>query len=77
MLADIEDLPTNSIIFLHSCGHPTGVDPTKEEWIKITEMFKIKGHYPYVNVEFQGLISGDMAQDTFPLRYFLAEGEQY
>lgn len=32
-LADINGMPDESIVILHSCAHnPTGADPTFEEW---------------------------------------------
>lgn len=78
MLTDFENLPVHSIIFLHSCGHnPTGADPTQDEWIQITEMIRKKGHFPYFNVAFQGLASGDPERDAFPLRHILEQGEEF
>ena len=39
MLDDLSNAPENSVIILHACAHnPTGVDATKDEWIKIADI---------------------------------------
>ena len=39
MLEDLSNAPENSVIILHACAHnPTGVDATKDEWIKIADI---------------------------------------
>ena len=42
MLADLQAAPTGSIILLHVCAHnPTGVDPTREQWLQIANVVKV------------------------------------
>lgn len=41
MVKDIESLPDNTVVLLQPCGHnPTGIDPTKQQWDRILEIFK-------------------------------------
>ena len=75
MLADLDAAPAASIVLLHACAHnPTGIDPTQEQWKKISEVVKRKGHYPFFDMAYQGFASGDTVRDAFALRYFIAQG---
>jgi len=75
MVADIKNMPKNSIVLLHACAHnPTGVDPTETQWKAISDAVKEGGHYPFFDMAYQGFASGDTDKDAFALRYFLKEG---
>jgi aspartate aminotransferase, mitochondrial len=77
LLKDIEAMPKGSIILLHACAHnPTGVDPTPEQWKKISDAVKQGEHYPFFDMAYQGFASGDTDRDAFALRYFIEEGHQ-
>ena len=42
MLEDLNNAPENSVVILHGCAHnPTGVDPTKDEWIRIANVIEV------------------------------------
>ncbi len=75
MLKDIDAMPKGSIILLHACAHnPTGVDPTPEQWKKISDAVKAGGHYSFFDMAYQGFASGDTDRDAFALRYFIEQG---
>ncbi|KAK4944995.1 aspartate transaminase aat1 [Elasticomyces elasticus] len=75
MVADIKAMPKGSIILLHACAHnPTGVDPTEEQWKKISDAVKEGEHYPFFDMAYQGFASGDTDKDAFALRYFVEQG---
>lgn len=77
MIADIKAMPKGSLVLLHTCAHnPTGVDPTVEQWKKISDAVKEAGHYPFFDMAYQGFASGDASADAFALRHFVAEGHQ-
>ncbi|KAK9490366.1 pyridoxal phosphate-dependent transferase [Lipomyces doorenjongii] len=77
MLEDIEAAPLNSIILLHACAHnPTGVDPTPEQWRKISEIVKKRDHFVFFDMAYQGFASGDADRDAYALRYFVEQGHQ-
>lgn len=77
MLADIKAAPNQSIILLHACAHnPTGVDPTKEDWEKISEAVKEKNHFAFFDMAYQGFASGDTDRDAWAVRYFVEQGHQ-
>lgn len=41
MIADLSNAQAGSIVLLHTCAHnPTGVDPTPEEWKRISDVCK-------------------------------------
>ncbi|CAD6184410.1 unnamed protein product [Caenorhabditis auriculariae] len=74
-LEDISKIPEGSVILLHACAHnPTGVDPTKEQWKKISEVVKKRGLFVFFDMAYQGFASGDVDRDAFAVRYFLKEG---
>ncbi|KAL6751353.1 aspartate aminotransferase [Haematococcus lacustris] len=75
MTADIEAAPEGSIILLHGCAHnPTGIDPTKEQWMELAALCKRKGHLPFFDVAYQGFATGDLDQDAFAPRLFVDQG---
>ena len=74
-LDDLNNLPERSLVLLHACAHnPTGVDPTPEEWKEISQVMKKKNHFPFFDMAYQGLASGDLDKDAFALRLFMADG---
>ena len=75
MLSDIESAPDRSAVLLHCCAHnPTGVDPTDEQWNKICQLMKTKGHIALFDSAYQGYATGDLEKDAFALRHFVAQG---
>lgn len=75
MIADIEGAPNGSIFLLHACAHnPTGVDPTKEQWAKISDVMKAKGHIAWFDSAYQGFASGNLNEDAFAVQHFIAQG---
>lgn len=41
MLRDLDAAPAGSAVLLHTCAHnPTGVDPSKLDWVRIAEVCK-------------------------------------
>jgi len=56
MLEDIRNAPRGSAILLHACAHnPTGIDPTKEQWIQIAEVIEQCGHLAFWDFAYHGL----------------------
>ncbi|CAD5208437.1 unnamed protein product [Bursaphelenchus xylophilus] len=74
-LDDIAKIPKKSIILLHACAHnPTGVDPTQEQWKKISELCKKQELFVFFDMAYQGFASGDINRDAFAVRYFIEQG---
>ncbi|KAJ1346312.1 Aspartate aminotransferase, mitochondrial [Parelaphostrongylus tenuis] len=74
-LADIAAIPKGSVILLHACAHnPTGVDPTREQWKKISEVCKKNELFVFFDMAYQGFASGDIDGDAFAVRYFIEQG---
>lgn len=75
MLQDFEDAPDGSILLLHACAHnPTGCDPTDEEWSKLLDVIKTKGHLIFFDSAYQGFASGDAEADAHALRRVVDAG---
>lgn len=76
-LDDISKIPEKSIILLHACAHnPSGVDPTSDEWGKMSEIIKKRNLFPFFDMAYQGFASGDINEDAHALRLFVKEGHQ-
>jgi len=74
-LKDIGNIPKKSIILLHACAHnPTGVDPSEEQWKKISELCKKQELFVFFDMAYQGFASGCTVKDAFAVRYFLEQG---
>jgi aspartate aminotransferase, mitochondrial len=75
MVEDLQAAPKHSIVLLHACAHnPTGIDPTEEQWRKISDVVKQKEHYPFFDMAYQGFASGDTNKDAFAVRHFIKQG---
>ncbi|KAK9088796.1 hypothetical protein Scep_027878 [Stephania cephalantha] len=75
LMDDIKNAPNGSFFLLHACAHnPTGVDPSEEEWREISYQFKVKGHFPFFDMAYQGFASGDPERDAKAIRIFLEDG---
>ena len=64
------------MFLLHACAHnPTGVDPTKEQWKAIADIFVAKGHFAFFDCAYQGFASGDLDGDAWAVRHFVERKE--
>ncbi len=74
MLEDLQNLPAGSIVVLHACCHnPTGVDLTLDDWKKVLEVLKTKGHVPFLDMAYQGFGDG-IDEDAAAVRLFAESG---
>ncbi|GJE95197.1 aspartate aminotransferase [Phanerochaete sordida] len=72
LVTTLKRLPAKSVILLHACAHnPTGVDPTREQWGKICDVFLQKKHYAFFDCAYQGFASGDLDNDAWAVREFV------
>ncbi|PKA46855.1 Aspartate aminotransferase, mitochondrial [Apostasia shenzhenica] len=75
MMDDIKNAPNGSFFLLHACAHnPTGVDPSEEQWREISYQFKVKNHFAFFDMAYQGFASGDPENDAKAIRIFLEDG---
>lgn len=59
------------ILVLHACAHnPTGLDPSKEQWMAIADLCQRKELFPFFDAAYLGFASGDPAKDAWAIRYF-------
>ena len=74
LMEDLTNAPSGSVVVLHACAHnPTGIDPTKEQWIKIADLVEEKKLFPFFDCAYQGFASGDLDKDAWSVRYFADE----
>ncbi|KAK2783495.1 hypothetical protein FQN52_009615 [Onygenales sp. PD_12] len=63
------------IILLHACAHnPTGLDPTRAQWLEIASLCQRKGVFPFFDSAYQGFASGDLDNDAWAIREFASRG---
>jgi len=75
MIEDLKNAPEGAVIILHACAHnPTGIDPSKEQWMKIAEVVKEKKLFPFFDCAYQGFASGCLDTDAWTVRYFVEQG---
>lgn len=75
MLSYFETLPENSVVLLHGCAHnPTGFDPLPEQWEVIAEVLGDRHLIPFVDLAYQGFVSGDLERDGYVPRMLLRRG---
>ncbi|KAF7825447.1 aspartate aminotransferase, mitochondrial-like [Senna tora] len=75
LMKDVKNAPDGSFFLLHPCAHnPTGVDPTEEQWKELSYELKVKNHFPFFDMAYQGFASGDLDKDAQALRIFFEDG---
>ena len=72
MVEGLSRVPAGSVVCLHACCHnPTGVDLSPEQWGKVIEIVRGRGHVPFVDLAYQGFGDGP-EEDAAPVRRFAA-----
>jgi aspartate/tyrosine/aromatic aminotransferase len=62
-------------VVLQVCGHnPTGIDPSKEDWVQLLECCLRKKHMVCFDFAYMGFASGDMDSDAWPVREYARMG---
>ncbi|KAF8641077.1 hypothetical protein AX17_000721 [Amanita inopinata Kibby_2008] len=75
--ADLYAAPEHAIVLLHACAHnPTGIDPTQEQWMEISNILKKRKLFPFFDMAYQGFASGSTSRDAFAVRHFVSQGHQ-
>jgi len=70
----LKSAPEYSVFLLHACAHnPTGVDPTRDQWKQIADIFKQRHLFAFFDCAYQGFASGDLDNDGWAVRYFTEE----
>ena len=68
MLDCLKSLPRRSIVLLHPCCHnPTGLDPSREQWLRILDVLKAGELIPFLDIAYQGFGDG-FEEDAFFVR---------
>jgi aspartate aminotransferase len=76
MVEQLADLPEKTAVLFHGCCHnPTGLDPTQEEWKRLSKVCKDHGVLPVFDVAYHGLGQG-ISEDAFAVRHFMSEGHE-
>ncbi|MBM3493443.1 MAG: aspartate/tyrosine/aromatic aminotransferase, partial [Armatimonadetes bacterium] len=74
MAGRVGQLPEQSVVILHACCHnPSGVDPSREEWLKLRDIVLARRIVPFFDFAYQGLGDG-LDQDAFAVRAFVEAG---
>jgi len=78
--AMVTELKTNGrrgdLVCLHACCHnPTGIDPTLEQWLEISELLAEKQMMPFVDFAYQGFGDG-LEADAKPLHLILEKNPE-
>lgn len=69
MLAALRVAPAGDIVLLHACCHnPSGLDPSVDDWVAITDVLAERQLIPFVDMAYQGF-SKDLDSDAFAIRH--------
>ena len=75
LLEDLKAAENGSVVLFHACAHnPTGVDPSRDQWIEIAEVVKERDLLPFFDAAYLGFASGDYGYDAFSIRHFVEQG---
>ncbi|KAF3762590.1 PLP-dependent transferase [Cryphonectria parasitica EP155] len=65
-----ESVP-GDVVILQTCAHnPTGLDPTKEQWMAIADLCERRKLFPFFDCAYQGFATGNFDEDAWAVRYF-------
>lgn len=71
LVQDLSRAERGTMVCLHACAHnPTGVDPTREEWQSIADIFKARGLVAVFDSAYLGYVSGKPGKDAYAMRLF-------
>lgn len=74
MAEALDQAPAGDVVLLHGCCHnPTGVDPTTEQWQKLSDIAAKAGWLPFFDFAYQGLGDG-LDKDAEAVRTFADAG---
>lgn len=72
----IKAMPPASIILLQAgCHNPTGIDPSFDQWKKLSEIILKQKIIPFFDLAYQGF-GLDIEEDAKPIRYFVEQGHE-
>ncbi|KAI3402746.1 AAT22 [Candida oxycetoniae] len=78
ILATLNSVPVHSVFLFQTCCHnPTGSDFTHAQWQEISNIMKQRRLIPIFDTAYQGLGSGDLDADAWPIRYFFNQGFEF
>jgi len=76
MYHEISQAPSGSAVLLHACCHnPTGMDPTLDQWKKLSAIMKQRQLIPFFDFAYQGFRS-TIDDDASAIRYFASQGHE-
>lgn len=63
----------SDVVILHACAHnPTGIDPGRDQWRELANLFKRKKLFAFFDSAYQGFATGDPEADAWAVRHFQA-----
>ena len=72
MLDALRGAPKGDVVLLHGCCHnPSGLDPTDDEWLAITDVVVERELVPFIDNAYQGF-ARSVEDDTFAIRHMAA-----
>lgn len=70
MMTDLEQASAGDVLLLHGCCHnPTGIDPNREQWVRLAELCARRNLLPLFDFAYQGFARG-LDEDAEGLRIF-------
>ena len=76
LMSTLRGIRAGDIVLLHACCHnPTGIDPTREQWKQIADVFHERGLLPLVDFAYQGFGDG-LEEDAAGLRELARPGKE-
>ncbi|KAM8794555.1 putative aspartate aminotransferase, cytoplasmic 2 [Eudromia elegans] len=71
LLRLLQDAPERSVVLLHA---PEESGLQRRHWEEVADAMERKRLFPFFVLLAQGLVSGDVEEDAWPLRHFVARG---
>lgn len=73
MLESLSAIPAGDCVLLHCCCHnPTGMDLSKDQWRKVTEVVAAGELLPFIDIAYQGFAEG-LSEDNFGVRHMFGQ----
>lgn len=77
-LAALNAAPERSVFVLQAvCHNPTGLDLSKDQWLKVFEVIRAKNIFPLFDIAYQGFSSGNVDEDAWAVREAWRQGFEF
>ena len=72
------EVPERSVVLMQACANnPTGIDPTEDQWVALSRVFKDRKLMPMMDSAYLGFVTGNIDKDSFAIKLLVEDGHSF